>query len=130
MLDSDLAEVYGVAMNTLIQAVKRNIDRFPMDFAFRLNNSETVRLRTQIAASCPQHIHRIHPWVFTDHGALMSAFVLHRKQAIQMSIHIVRASVRLREMIAADDGLAKLLDELERRVLHYAPKVKRLPTLE
>lgn len=119
MLDADLADVYGVSTNALNQAVKRNLERFPVDFAFQLNASETVRLRSQVATSNPQHVSRIHPWVFTDRGALMAAYVLHSKQAIQVSVHVVRASVRLREMVAADKGLAKLLDELERRVLYH-----------
>jgi len=119
MLDADLAKIYGVTTSTLIQAVKRNLERFPMDFAFQLNASETVRLRSQIAASDGQTALSIHPWVFTDHGALMAAFALHSKNAIQMSVHIVRASVRLRELVASDEWLAKRLDELERRALHH-----------
>jgi hypothetical protein len=119
MLDEDVADVYGVSMKALHQAVKRNRDRFPKDFAFQLNASETMRLRSQFATSDRQRITRIHPWVFADHGALTAAFVLHTKQAIQMSVHIVRASIRLREMLVGDEGLAKLLDELELRVLHH-----------
>jgi len=119
MLDADLAEVYGVGTSTLNQAVKRNLERFPVDFAFQLNALETVQLRSHIAASNGQTALRIHPWVFTDYGALMAAFVLHSKQAIPMSVYIVRASVHLREMVASDEWLAKLHDELERRVLHH-----------
>lgn len=118
MLDADVADIYGVSRKALNQAVKRNLERFPVDFAFQLNTSETVHLRSQLATSNPQDIPRIHPWVFTDQGALMAAYVLHSKQAIQMSVHIVRASVRLRQTVVADKGLAKLLDELERRVLY------------
>ena len=119
MPDADLADIYGLTTKALNRAVKRNLERFPLDFAFQLNASETLHLRSQVAASNPHHVPRIHPWVFTDHGALMAAYVLHSKQAIQMSVHIVRASVRSREMLAGDKSLAKLLDELERRVLHH-----------
>ena len=111
MLDTDLAEVYGVTTKTLNQAVVRNHRRFPRDFAFRLHHSEAARLRSQITISRP-------PWVFTDRGALMAANVLHSKRAIHVSVHVVRASVRLREMVATNRELALLLDELERRVSH------------
>lgn len=118
MLDADLAEIYGVTTKALNQAVKRNIERFPLDFAFQLNAPESVRLRLQVPRICP--------WVFTDCGALMAAFVLRSKQAAEMSVHIVRASVRLREIVAADQGLAKLLDELERRVSRRDEAVTRI----
>jgi len=123
MLDADLADVYGVSMKALHRAMKRNLDRFPKDFAFQLNASETIRLKSQIATSSPHQLPCIHPWVFTDHGALMAAFVLHTKQAIQMSVHIVRASVRLREMLIGNEDLAKLLDELERCILHHDEEI-------
>lgn len=119
MLDVHLADIYGVTRMALNQAVKRNLERFPVDFAFQLNASETAHLRSQFAPSSPLHTPQIHPWVLTDRGALMAAKVLHSEQAIQVSIHVVRASVRLRKLIAEDGGLAKLLDELERRVLHH-----------
>ena len=140
MLDADLADIYGVTTKALNQAVKRNLERFPDDFAFQLNASEAARLRSQIAISNPYRPDsneksvgwsqivagsqkhrgpRVHPWAYTDHGALMAAYVLHSKQAIQVSVHAVRAAVRLREMIAPNKGLAKLLEELERRVSHH-----------
>jgi hypothetical protein len=123
MLDADLADIYGVTRKVLNLAVMRNLERFPVDFAFQLNISETAHLRSQLATSNPQDIPRIHPWVFTDHGALMAAFVLNSKQAIQMSIHIVRASVRLMEMVDPDKWLARILDDLERRVLHHDEEI-------
>lgn len=123
MLDADLAGIYGVSTKALNQAVSRNLERFPDDFAFQLNALETAHLRSQIATSNSQHAPRIHRWVFTDHGALMAAYVLHSKQAVQVSVHVVRASVRLRELVAADRGLAKLLDELERRVSHHDEEI-------
>jgi hypothetical protein len=140
MLDTDLAYIYGVATKALNQAVKRNRERFPDDFAFQLNASEAARLRSQIAISSAQRLDvnrdfsnrsqivtgsqkhrdpRASPWVFTEHGALMAANVLRSKRAVQMSVHVVRAFVRLREMVAANKELSKKLDELERRVSHH-----------
>jgi hypothetical protein len=112
MLAADLAAIYGVTTKTLNQAVARNRRRFPRDFAFRLHHSEAAN------ASGRGRTARVQPWVFTDHGALMAANVLHSKRAIQVSVHVVRASVRLRAMVAANKELAMLLDELERRISH------------
>jgi len=140
MLDADLAELYGVTTKALNQMVKRNTERFPEDFAFHLNTMEAGNLRSQIATSKSQitdfkdnlsnrsqtvtgsqkHRNpRLLPWVFTEHGALMAANLLRSKRAVEMSLHVVRAFVRLREMVAANKELSKKLDELERRVLHH-----------
>lgn len=140
MLDTDLAEIYGVATKALNQAVKRNRERFPSDFAFRLNAIEAKNLKSQIATSSSHPLDlsvdsinrsqivtgsqkhrdpRAYPWVFTEHGALMAANVLRSTRAVQMSVHVVRAFVRLREMVAANKELSKKLDELERRVSHH-----------
>lgn len=110
ILDADLATTYFVTTKALNQAVKRNLQRFPDDFAFQLTASDAARLKNRGSGS--------YPWVFTDRGALMAANVLHSKQAIQLSIHVVRAYVRLRKLITEDKGLAKLLDEMERHVAH------------
>src|SRR5574341_1960545 len=135
MLDADLAGIYSVTTKALNQAVKRNLERFPSDFAFRLNAIEAENLKSQIATSISHPLDsnvdsinrsqivtgsqkhrdpRAYPWVFTEHGALMAANVLRSKRAVQMSVHVVRAFVRLREMIAANKELSKKLDELER----------------
>ena len=119
MLDTDLADIYGVTTKALNQAVRRNLERFPDDFAFQLNASEAARLRSQIAISSPRRSNCPQPWVFTDHGALMAANVLNSTQAIQVSVHVVRALVRLSEMVVANKELARLLDELERRVSRH-----------
>ncbi len=119
MLDADLADIYDVTTKALIRAVKRNFGRFPEDFAFQLNASEAARLRSQSKISSPQRPDCPQPWVFTDRGALMAANVLNSKQAIQVSVHVVRAYVRLRELIATTRGLVNLLDELERRVSYH-----------
>jgi phage regulator Rha-like protein len=116
MLDSDLAELYGVTTKRLNEQVKRNIDRFPTDFMFRLNQEESDRLRSQFATS--KHGRggrRYQPYVFTEHGALMLASVLNSEKAIQASIQIVRAFVRLREMLATHQELARKLAEMEKK---------------
>jgi len=116
MLDSDLAELYGVRTKRLNEQVKRNIDRFPADFMFRLNQEESDRLRSQFATS--KHGRggrRYQPYVFTEHGALMLASVLNSEKAIQASIQIVRAFVRLRELLATHQELARKLAEMEKK---------------
>src|SRR6266571_7567223 len=116
MLDSDFAELYGVTTKRLNEQVKRNIDRFPTDFIFRLNQEESDRLRSQFATS--KHGRggrRYQPYVFTEHGALMLASVLNSEKAIQASIQIVRAFVRLRELLATHQELARKLAEMEKK---------------
>ena len=140
MLDADLAELYGVTTKGLNQMVKRNTERFPEDFAFQLTPMEAGHLRSQFATSRSQlsdinsnlpnrsqtvtgsqkhRDPRLRPRVFTEHGALMAANLLRSKRAVEMSLHVVRAFVRLREMVAANKELSKKLDELERRVSHH-----------
>ena len=140
MLDANLAELYGVTTKALNQTVKRNAERFPEDFAFQLTPAEAGILRSKIATSSLQlddpkddflnrsqivtgsqkhRDPRLLPWVFTEHGALMAANLLRSKRAVQMSLHVVRAFVRLREMVAANKELSKKLDELERRISHH-----------
>ena len=98
MLDADLARIYGVPTFRLNEAVKRNRERFPADFRFRLTRKETAILISQFAISSGTHGgRRTIPWTFTEHGALMAANVLNSPRAVQMSIFIVRAFLRLRE---------------------------------
>ena len=124
MLDSDLAAIYGVPTRRLNQQLKRNRTRFPEDFAFQLTAQEFRNLKSQIATSSlrsqfvTSSAHggkRKLPWVFTEHGALMLASVLNSAIAVQASVRVVRAFVRLREMVAANAQLAAKLKELERR---------------
>jgi hypothetical protein len=124
MLDSDLAAIYQVTTKRLNQQVKRNRSRFPEDFAFQLRAKEfenlrpqiaTSSLRSQFATSKRRGGRRYLPWVFTEHGALMLASVLNSAIAVQASVRVVRAFVRLREMVAANAQLAAKLEELERR---------------
>jgi len=115
MLDSDLAMIYGVTTKRLNEQLKRNRLRFPADFAFQLTVQEFRTLKSQIATSSSHGGKRKLPWVFTEHGALMLASVLNSAIAVQASVRVVRAFVRLREMVAANAPLAAKLEELERR---------------
>ncbi len=115
MLDADLAAVYGTTTKRLNEQVRRNARRFPPDFMFRLTHREFVNLRSQIATSSLRaHGGRRHlPLVFTEHGAIMAANVVNSPSAVQMSIVVVRAFVRLRQMLQSHADLARKLDALE-----------------
>lgn len=115
MLDSDLARVYGVTTKRLNEQVKRNIARFPADFMFRLSAEE----KAEVVALC-DHLAGLKfspylPSAFTEHGAVMLASILESPIAIAASIHVVRAFVRLREIVATHQQLARKLAELERK---------------
>ena len=116
ILDSDLSAIYGVDTRSLMQAVKRNIERFPSDFAFQLSTAEYDSLRSQIVISKGRGGRRYSPHAFTEHGAIMAANVLNSKQAVQMSVFVVRAFVKLRELLATHKQLADKLTELKRKV--------------
>jgi|COG998Drversion2_1049125.scaffolds.fasta_scaffold214598_1 hypothetical protein len=116
MLDADLAAFYGVETRRLNEQVKRNIRRFPQDFCFRLTSDEYATLRSQIAISKSRGGRRYMPYVFTEHGALMAATVLNTPLAVDVSLHVVRAFVRLREVLAENQQLAARLRELEHQV--------------
>lgn len=117
ILDTDLAELYGVEVRRLNQQIKRNRKRFPPDFAFRLTAKENESLRSQIVISKTNRGGRRYaPLAFTEHGAIMAATVLNSEKAVQMSVFVVRAFVRLREMLATNWKLAGKLEELERRL--------------
>jgi hypothetical protein len=114
MLDSDLAEMYGVATKVLIQAVKRNGDRFPEDFMFQLSSEEFDRLRSQFVTSSWGG-RRYPPYAFTEQGVAMLSSVLHSGRAIHVNIEIMRTFVQLRQMLASNVGLARKLATLERK---------------
>ena len=115
MLDFDLAELYGVATKTLNQAVKRNTKRFPDDFMFQSNFQEVRRLRSQsVTLKRGQHI-KYRPYAFTEHGILMLSSVLNSERAVQVNIEIMRAFVKLREMLASHKDLALKLAEMEKK---------------
>lgn len=118
ILDADLAALYEVETRVLNQAVKRNIDRFPGDFLFRLSSKELENWRSQLVISNPgarMGLRRT-PFAFTEHGALMAASVLNSRRAVEMSLYVVRAFVQLRDTLATNRELAKKLAELERTV--------------
>ena len=116
MLDSDLAAIYGTSTMRLNEQFKRNRKRFPDDFAFVLTREEFTNLISQDAISRSHGGRRTLPIAFTEHGAIMLASVLNSEIAVQASIRVVRAFVRLREMVAANAQLASKLAELERRL--------------
>ena len=116
MLDTDLAELYGVTVGRLNEAVKRNADRFPSDFMFQLTKPEFENLKSQIAISSSEWGGRRHaPYAFTEQGVAMLSSVLHSERAIQVNIAIMRTFVRLREMISSNKALARRLNELEKK---------------
>jgi hypothetical protein len=138
ILDADLARLYGVPTKVFNQAVKRNADRFPEDFAFQPTETELKILRSQIVTSSSEAIEsttatktrsqivtsshggrRYLPWAFTEHGAVMAANILRSEQAVQMSVFVVRAFVRLREHIEANAAILKRLAEIDRTLLQH-----------
>jgi len=117
LLDSTLAGLYGVATFRFNEAVKRNQARFPADFTFRLTSGEFDALTSQNAMSKPgRGGRRSLPLVFTEHGAIMAATVLNSPRAIETSVYVVRAFVRLRQLVQANADLARKLAALERSV--------------
>ena len=124
LLDVDLAALYGVETRSLNQAVKRNFERFPADFMFRLSAPELEIWRSQLVMSNPRAKMALRraPIAFTEHGALMAATVLNSPRAVEMSLYVVRAFVQLRGTLAAHKGLAAKLEELEQRTEALALK--------
>ena len=141
ILDTDLAEMYGVATKVLNQAVKRNAARFPEDFAFQLTAKEFADFQSQVAISISQDAtgrevapnwsqivtlktgrgqHRkFLPWAFTEHGALMAANILRSERAVQMSVFVVRAFVRQREQLSVNADVLRRLGEIDQKLLRH-----------
>lgn len=124
MLDADLAELYGVTTKRLNEQVKRNAGRFPVDFVFQLTVEEWENLKaqdtrsnwSQIATGSQKHRDpRFLPWAFTEHGAIMAATVLNSKQAVAMSVYVVRTFIRLRQMLASNAEVARKLEAIEKK---------------
>ena len=115
MLDADLAKLYEVPTKVLNQALKRNATRFPADFMFQLTSEETSALRSQIVTSKSRGGRQYRPYAFSEQGVAMLSSVLHSERAIQVNIAIMRAFVQLREMIGSNKGLARRLNELEKK---------------
>jgi hypothetical protein len=127
MLDSDLAELYGVTTKRLNEQVRRNQERFPEDFMVCLTREEYDNLKSQIATSSQGAAHggRRHlPFVFSEHGAIMAATVLNSQRAVTASIFVVRAFVQLREMLASHKELAGKLATLENRLTEHDDNFK------
>jgi hypothetical protein len=154
ILDADLARLYGVPTGRFNEAFKRSRSRFPPDFAFQLTATELANLRSQFAISSSQSIdsnaenwnwsqiatrshggRRYLPWGLTEHGALMAANILRSKLAAQMSVFVVRAFVRLREQVAANEAILKRLAEIDKTLLEHDSSLrdiyrKLLPLLQ
>jgi hypothetical protein len=118
IVDADLAVLYGVETRALLQAVRRNPERFPADFRISLSSQELVLLRSQSVISKPQGRggRRYATMAFTEHGAIMAATVLNSSRAIKVSVHVVRAFVQMREALRTHKEIGKRLDELENMV--------------
>lgn len=128
ILDSDLAELYRVSVKRLNQQVKRNGQRFPSDFMFQLTKKENEFLRLQNATSKNGSSggRRYMPYAFTEHGAIMAATVLNSPRAVEMSVFVVRAFVRLRKLLAANQQLAAKIYELESRLATHDDAIQQL----
>lgn len=131
MLDSDLADLYHVEIRALVQAVKRNSDRFPADFAFQLSRQEFTALRSQIVTLKPagrgQH-RKYPPYAFTEHGVAMLSSVLRSKRAVQVNIAIVRTFVKLRQLLASHRELARKIEEHDQQIAILFDTVQKLLT--
>jgi hypothetical protein len=138
ILDADLAEIYGIQTQRLNEQVKRNADRFPGDFMFQLTAKEWIHLKSQIAISSlevsgyesnmisrAQFVTGSHggrrtlPYAFTEHGALMAANVLNSPQAVKMSVYVVRAFIKQRELLMAQADVLKKLGEMDAKLLKH-----------
>lgn len=128
ILDSDLAALYGVSVSRFNEQVKRNVARFPVDFAFQLTRDEHEALRSQIAISKTGRRggRRYLPYAFTEHGAVMAASVLSSPRAIEMSVEVVRAFVRLRALVTSHHQLAAQLGELEKKIASHDKSIVTL----
>ncbi len=120
ILDSDLAGLYGVETRRLNEQVRRNLEKFPEDFMFQLTKEEFENLKSQFATSrLGWGGRRKLPLVYTEHGALQAANVLNSERANKMSVFIIRAFIRLREMALTNEKLSQKIAELETRVSHH-----------
>ena len=127
ILDRDLAELYGVPVKRLNEQVKRNRERFPDDFMFQLTRAEEADLQSQATSAKPgRGGRRYAPYAFTEHGAIMAATVLNSERAVEMSVFVVRAFVRLREMLSTNQQLAGKIDELEQRLDTHDASIQEL----
>lgn len=132
MLDSDLAELYGVETRTLNQSIKRNLERFPEDFMFQLNETEWAFLMSQIVISKTMSNRdgrggrRKLPFVFTEHGVLMLSSVLSSQQAIQVNIQIVRIFSRLRKLMSEQNEYKLEMVDVKRRLINHDKNIETI----
>ena len=127
ILDTDLADLYGVSVKRLNEQIKRNPKRFPADFLFTLTGEEYQNLKSQNATSSSTHGGRRYlPNAFTEHGAIMAATVLHSRRAIDMSIFVVRAFVQMRQATAMNQHIVSKLAELEARLDGHEGEIQGL----
>jgi len=126
MLSTHLAELYSVAPKVLVQAVKRNVERFPNDFMFQLSAVEYENLKSQFVTSSWGGIRRARPYAFTEQGVAMLSSVLRSKRAIQVNVGIMRAFVKLREVLSTHKELARRLDELESRMAENDDNIRAI----
>jgi hypothetical protein len=126
ILDRDLAELYGVDTRTLNQAVKRNVERFPADFLFQLTANEQTMLSSGFAHLRRLRFSRTPPYAFTEHGAIMAASVLSSPRAVEVSVLVVRAFVKLRELLFTHKELAKKFSQLEARLANHDEAIQQL----
>ena len=124
LLDADLAAIYGVPTRALNQAVKRNAARFPKDFLFQLTHQE----KKEVVTNC-DHLARlkfspVRPYAFTEHGALMVANVLNSARAVKMSVYVVRAFIKQREMLMAQADILKQLAQMDKKLLQHDEVLK------
>ncbi len=124
ILDFDLARLYEVETKVLLQAVKRNIGRFPDDFMFQLTESEFRGLRSQFVTSKGRGGRRFLAYAFTEHGVAMLSSVLHSERAVQVNIAIIRTFVRIREFLFTHKDLARKLEDLERKYESHDGQIK------
>lgn len=123
ILDADLAWIYGVKTGQLNRAVKRNLDRFPEDFLFKLTTAEAMRCQSGTAS---RRNVRYQPYAFTEHGALMAANILSSSRAVAMSVYVIRAFVRIRRELSANETVARRLAEIEKTLLKHGGALRDL----
>ena len=129
IIDADLADFYGVPTKRLNEQVKRNKDRFPVDFMFQLTRDE----KTKVVANC-DHLEKLKfsktlPFAFTEHGAIMAASVLNTSRAIEVSIFIVRAFLKLRRMVSGQKELQRKISQIERKLTDHDEQIIELVNL-
>ena len=126
MLSTHLAELYGVPVKVLIQAVKRKKERFPNDFMFQLTPKEFINLKSQFVTSSWGGLRRAHPYAFTEQGVAMLSSVLNSERAIRVNIAIMRAFVKFKEVLFAHKELSHKLEELQQRVGRHDKEIRMI----